>query len=84
MLLDLRQSNKVTIFGEHTMGAVDYLDFYPLEAPSGKYRLYIPTTKRTLTKAELPIDGKGIYPDVPIADSVKDWIGFVQTYYDEH
>jgi hypothetical protein len=35
-LLDAKQSKKVTLFGEHTMGAIDYLDFYPMKVDEKK------------------------------------------------
>jgi C-terminal processing protease CtpA/Prc len=63
------------------MGAIDYLDYYPMELPSGKYKLYMPTSKRVIPPGEQPIDGKGIYPDIQIADSELDWANYVHQYY---
>jgi hypothetical protein len=84
MLLNFKQSKKVKIFGEHTGGAVDYLDFYSLEFPSKKYKIKMPTAKRKIPIGGSKLDGVGIYPDVPIADSVPNWIKFVKEYYEKH
>ncbi|RYE50207.1 MAG: hypothetical protein EOP48_20175 [Sphingobacteriales bacterium] len=43
-LLESLQSKKVTLFGEHTAGAIDFLNFYPQNTPSGQYKIYIATT----------------------------------------
>lgn len=84
MLLDAQQSNKVTFFGERTMGAVDYMDFYPLSLPSGKYQLLMPISRREIPKGGEKLDKKGIRPDVFISDSEKDWVEFVKQYYEKH
>jgi hypothetical protein len=84
ILLDAKQSKKVALFGEHTMGAIDHLDFFPRPLPSGKYQLYIAGTVRTIPKGQTKLDGIGIYPDVPISDSEKDWVDFVKRYYEQH
>jgi hypothetical protein len=81
MILDFKQSSKVTLFGEHTMGVVDYLSNFTVELPSKKYRLMIPASKRVIPNGQFKIDGVGIYPDVPISDSTNDWVNFVQKYY---
>jgi hypothetical protein len=84
MLLDCMQSSKVTLFGEHTMGAVDYLDYYPIDLPSKKYQLKIAATKRIIPPGGSNLDYKGIYPDVPISDEEKNWVDFVKAYYEKH
>jgi hypothetical protein len=84
MLLDCMQSSKVTLFGEHTMGAVDYLDYYPINLPSKKYQLKIAATKRIIPIEGSKLDYKGIYPNVKIQDSEKNWVDFVKTYYEKH
>ena len=84
MLLMCKQSSKVKLFGEHTMGAADYLDFSPTYLPSGKYKLYIATSKRLITDTGPKIDGVGIYPNIPIPDNVQDWQEFVVKYYENH
>lgn len=76
-LLNAKQSKKVTLWGEHTRGAVDYLDFYPLKSP-GNYILFIPLTKRRIEKTG-ELDGLGIKPDIEISDSEPNWIKYVET-----
>ena len=79
-----KQSKKVTVFGERTMGAIDYLHFYELNTPSKKYSLYAASTKRVIHPGGKKYDGVGIYPDVTIPDSVADWQQFVVDYYLNH
>lgn len=83
-ILHAKQSKKVTLFGEHTMGAIDYLNYYPHTFPSGKYDLFIATTRRTIPIGEKKLDGIGIYPDIQIDDSEQDWIQYVKHYYEKH
>lgn len=80
LVLNFKQSSKVTFFGEHTQGAIDYLDFFGLKTPNEKYRLYIASTRRNMPAGE-ELDGIGIYPDVNISDNEPDWIDFVKKYY---
>jgi hypothetical protein len=84
MILDFKQSNKVTLFGEHTAGGIDYLDAYPIELPSKKYILNLATVKRFIAPGQTALDGKGIQPDVKIPDSCNDWPQFVKAYYGKH
>jgi hypothetical protein len=84
MLFMAKQSSKVKLFGEHTMGAADYLDYSPTYLPSKRYKLYIATSKRVITKDGPKIDGVGIYPNIPIPDKVQNWQKFVVEYYEEH
>lgn len=77
MTLNISKSSKVTTFGETTMGAIDYLDFYPTETPSKKYKLYLPTTQRVFEDGE-EIDGRGISPQIQLDDSMSDWIAEVE------
>jgi hypothetical protein len=84
MILDFKQSSKVKLFGEHTMGAVDYLSNFTIDLPSKKYKLMLPASKRVIPKGGSKIDGIGIYPDVAIPDSIENWVEFVQNYYRDH
>lgn len=84
IILMFKQSKKVTVFGERTMGAIDYLDFYPLNTPSKKYSLYVASTKRVIPPGGKKYDGVGIYPDVTIPDYVADWQQFVVDNYRFH
>jgi hypothetical protein len=81
MLLDFKQSSKVKIFGEHTAGAVDYLNIFPMESPSKKYVLYIASAKRYIPVGQAKLDATGISPDVDLSKSNKDWVKSVRDYY---
>jgi hypothetical protein len=81
MILDFKQSKKVTLFGERTFGAVDYLDDFSIDLPSKKYVLDIASFKRAIPKGGTRLDGIGIIPDVPIPDGDSDWVEFVRNYY---
>ena len=80
-LLHFKQSDKVKLFGENTFGAVDYLNATFNYTPSGRYAFTMATARRTIPEGEEGIDGMGIAPDVPIADTVPDWVAFVKNYY---
>ncbi len=83
-LLEAMQSKKVRLFGEHTMGAIDYLDFYPLTSPSGRYKLYIATTRRKISEGGRRLDSTGIQPDTFIDDSNSNWVEVVKRYYENN
>jgi hypothetical protein len=81
MVLDFRQSAKVTLFGENTGGAVDYLDELTFWLPGSHYAFWVASSKRQLTPKDPAYDSTGIPPDVAIPESESDWIGFVKKYY---
>jgi len=83
LVLMCRHSTKVCLFGENTIGALDYLSFYTIDCPSGKYHLYMPLTKRYITCKHDKLDGIGIRPDLVISDTVKDWVEYVRNYYEK-
>lgn len=86
MLLDFKQSGKVKLFGETSGGAVDYLDALSLVLPSGRYTLFMATTRRVPAAAgpgREKLDGRGIQPDVVIPESEPDWLTFVKRYYEK-
>lgn len=84
MLLNFKQSSKVTLFGEPSGGAIDYLDALTLPFYYSKYSLFIATTKREITVDNPSYDATGIKPDVEISDDIADWIDFVKKYYNGH
>jgi Peptidase family S41 len=84
MLLNFKQSSKVTLFGERTGGAVDYLNAMTFKLPYGGYHLSVASVKRKFTDREPSYDKTGIPPDIEIGDNVPDWVSFVKKYYDEH
>lgn len=81
MILEFRQSKKVTIFGETTAGATDNLSTLSLATPSRKYALWVPTFRLSETEHYGHFQGVGISPSVHIPGSVKDWIKYVVEYY---
>lgn len=78
LLLKAKQSTKVTLYGRHSMGAIDYLDVASTPMPCQLYTLRY-ATSRTNRLPEEPLDNKGIEPDVEIPDNVVDWVEFVRT-----
>lgn len=75
-----KQSKKVTLFGNHTGGMMDYGNVREHELPCKNFELRLPTT-RTGWVDYAPIDNVGFQPDVQIPSSEKDWIKFVQNYW---
>ena len=84
MVLYFRQSKKVTVFGEATGGAIDYLDAYDYYLPQSKYLLWIPTTKRAITNEDPLYDDIGVKPNIKISDSESNWVQFVKNYYEKN
>jgi C-terminal processing protease CtpA/Prc len=82
MVLNFKQSKKVTLFGENTMGAADYLDFYPIEI-SDKYTLFMPTSKRIFNDSRDAIDGVGIKPNIYLIGDEEYWLKSVCQYYEQ-
>jgi hypothetical protein len=72
-----QQSTKVTLVGEKTWGAADYLEFVKFTTPSSKYEFYIPRLRAIFPDKKGSIDNKGIVPDWIIPYSEKDWIKFI-------
>lgn len=75
-LLKAKQSSKVTLYGTHTMGAVDYADAVTLKMPCALFSLRY-STSRSDRLPDAPIDNIGIQPDVKIPGGVKDWVEYV-------
>ena len=61
-LLAMRQSFKVKLFGQSSMGSIDFSNLRPWVLPSGKRRLMY-ATSRSLRLPEFPVDLAGIPPD---------------------
>lgn len=78
-----RQSTKVTIFGEDTWGAIDYMENIVLKTPSQQFEVFIPRMKTAFRNSSLPHANDGLKPDVEISQSEPDWIDFVKKYYDK-
>ena len=79
LILDAKQSKKVTLFGKRSAGIVDYSNLVSSRAMScSRFLLWCPTA-RSARLPQYPIDNIGITPDVEISDQVN-WINFVQQY----
>lgn len=74
-----KQSKKVTLFGNHTGGVMDYGNVREHKLPCPTFELRLPTT-RTGWVDYAPIDNVGFQPDVTIPDTEKDWVKFVINY----
>lgn len=82
-ILDARQSKRVTLFGENSLGNIDYqqVGIYRLKCPKGGLLLGYPLYARTRTLPEDAIDYIGIPPNVPIGKNTADKIQFIIDYY---
>ncbi len=84
MILYLRQSSKVKIFGQKTGGAIDYLNAEEFILPSSNYLFWVASIKRQITKDAPSYDNSGIPPDIDIPETNVDWISFVRKYYEKN
>lgn len=80
LLLDARQSRKVTLFGENSGGMVDYGDGTRHALPCGGLEVSIPV-RRSNYLDSVRYDGAGIAPAVRIPATERDWQGFVRRYW---
>jgi hypothetical protein len=79
LILDAKQSKKVTLFGKRSAGIVDYLNLVaPRPLSCSRFLLWIPTA-RLASLPQHPIDNTGILPDVEIPH-YENWINFTQQY----
>jgi C-terminal processing protease CtpA/Prc len=76
-LLEAKQSKKVKLFGETTMGVLDISNMNNVLTPSKKFKLWYSLSK-SMRLPKMPVDNKGIMPDYYIDESFKeiDWIHF--------
>jgi Peptidase family S41 len=79
-LLSAVQSKKVTLFGQHTSGAVDYTDGLTINLPC-KFMELTYSSSRTNRFPEVQIDNIGIQANVKIPGNIKDWIKFTINLY---
>jgi Peptidase family S41 len=75
-LLNAVQSKKVTLFGQPTLGGVDYTDGVPLNLPC-KWLQVNYSSSRTNRWPAVQIDNIGIKPDITIPYTVNNWLRFV-------
>lgn len=74
-ILDARQSHKVKLYGENTLGAVDYTDAAAVPMPCPIFQVFYPTSRSNRVPGTR-IDLIGIRPDVRIKEK-DDWIKVV-------
>ncbi|WP_162852512.1 S41 family peptidase [Dinghuibacter silviterrae] len=79
-LINCHYSKKVTIFGSHTHGGYDYSEVVDTRSMPCPYMYYLcPAGKRGL-KVYPPIDNIGIQPDVPLDETIPDWVAYAVKY----
>jgi hypothetical protein len=71
-ILDARQSHKVKLYGENTLGAVDYTDGVGIPMPCPIFQVFFPSSRSNRLPGTM-IDGYGIRPDVRIPQGA-DWV----------
>ena len=77
-VLAVKQSKKVTLMGENTLGVLDYANVHTLDLPCTGWGLQY-ATSRTNRLPDYPIDNIGIEPAVKIPDHVN-WVDFALEY----
>lgn len=78
-VLAARESQKVTLFGTHTAGVIDYSNVRYVDLPSKRYRLNY-ATSRSMRLPDEPLDNVGIPADVPLPETMADPIGYMQRW----
>lgn len=76
-LLEAKQSRKVTIYGQPSMGALDYANVCSKFYPAISSTLDYPTTRSRRIDKKQGVDNAGIQPDVPLAFQEADWLQYV-------
>ncbi len=74
-----KQSKKVTLFGTHTGGVMDYGNVRQQKLSCPDFELSLPTTRSGWVDTA-PIDNIGFQPNVKIPNAEKDWVKFVMEY----
>jgi hypothetical protein len=79
-LLDLRQSRKVTLFGQrNSAGVLDFANVVAEPSPSGRFVLQW-ATSRSLRLPGGPVDPDGIAPDIRIPADVQDPVTYARDW----
>lgn len=79
-ILEARQSKKVTLFGTHTMGVLDYANVRERNFACPSFSLHYPTTRSRRIDIGQGIDNVGIMPDVTLDFTKEGWLkGIVET-----
>jgi hypothetical protein len=71
-LLHAKESKKVVMLGQPTLGILDYSNITPREYPSSAFQLYLPQT-RSRSLPNFSVDKEKIKPSVYLTDD-QDWI----------
>ena len=85
-ILRVRRRAKVTLFGEPTAGVIDFQDVQltDLRCAAGGLLVGYPMVAGSSLLPRGGLNNVGIPPDVPIAASVGDHVGFIVDYYHRH
>jgi hypothetical protein len=73
-LLEAIQSKKITLFGEHTMGVLDYANMREKDFYSPQYTLWYATTRSRRINIGKGIDNVGLLPQVHINLDQTGWL----------
>lgn len=73
-ILEARQSKKVTLFGTHTMGVLDYANVREKKFSCPSVYLHYPTTRSRRIDIGQGIDNTGIIPDVTLDFTKEGWL----------
>jgi hypothetical protein len=77
-----KQSQKVTTFGRHTYGVMDYGEDQAFPLACGHYVISIPWGRNGwIERFGYRIDNVGFSPDVKIPPAEPDWVQFVMRYW---
>jgi hypothetical protein len=77
-----KQSKKVTLMGQSTYGAFDYIEPLEFMLSTGKFYIKIPVA-RSSRVPQYQLNGIGIQPDIYIQDSTSDWIQIAKQYIEK-
>jgi len=83
-LLAAKQSQKVKLYGNSTLGVLDFSNVYGVVSPCGDFKIFY-TLSRSKRIPEMAIDGIGIQPDFYIDKTIPkyEWINFVTKVLDK-
>ncbi|MGN6294609.1 MAG: S41 family peptidase [Chitinophagaceae bacterium] len=73
-ILEARQSKKVTLFGTHTMGVLDYANVREKNYACPSFSLNYPTTRSRRVDIGQGIDNVGIMPDITMDFNKEGWL----------
>lgn len=83
MILNTRQSKKVTFFGQNSAGSIDYVEVLNNKIPCSYFSMLYPAVRYNSVDTH-PLNNTGIAPDVIIPYDVPNWIEFVRKYKPSH